>query len=469
MSNIKFSIFTPTHKLDYIDDLYKSLINQDYKNWEWLILANGDNVDQLYNDLLNKYNDSNIYIYKASPSVYTKIDYYIKDGKKILYENKDAVNTNGFINVASIGALKNEICSKAMGDYLVEVDHDDILLDTALEELHTEILKSNPDFIYSDFCNFFDKTWESSTYSSVYGWDNYEFIYKDKTLVATSAIDISPRALYQIFYTPNHIRVWRKKFYDSIGGHDKQMIVCDDHDLVCRTYLNNAKMVKIPKPLYLYRLQENETNSYLQYNNLIQIKQQEVGNKYFYKMVDKWCNDNNLKKIDLGGAFNKPEGYLSVDLLDIADIQCDVTNGIPLPDNSVGIVRAYDFLEHITREKYYLDTTDDGVSLTKTNAFIDLMNEIYRVLAPDGWLLSATPSSNTKAAAQDPTHVNPVNTNTFWYFTDDNYKQYVPDIKCRFQATRVWENMIDNDNNIGYTLADLLCLKGQKVVGLVKC
>lgn len=450
MDNIKLSVFTPTHNPVYIDELYETLLEQNYYNWEWIIITNGENTINIHKELTSKFKkDNRIKIYKHTIP-------------KDKYDSEKSFDSN-------IGELKKQACSYATGDYLVEVDHDDLLNINAFEEIIDCIKKENPDFIFSDFCEFYSD-WSCRYYNEENGWNRYEFIYKNKALIAMSAIEVSPRSLYQIFYAPNHIRIWKKDFYVKIGGHDETLKVCDDHDLVCRTYLNNGKMVKIPKPLYLYRLQDNNDNSYLKYNQEIQIKQQEIGNKYFYQMVDKWCNDNGLLKIDLGGAFNKPEGYLSVDLLDIADIKCDVTKGIPLADNSVGIVRAYDFLEHIPRETYYLEKKDDTdeVKLMKTNAFINLMNEIYRVLAPDGWLLSATPTANSKACWQDPTHVNPINTNTFWYFTNRSYSQYVPEIKCRFQDTRIWEHTIDNKNDLRYTCADLLCLKDNKVSGLVK-
>lgn len=446
MSKIKLSIYTPTHKPDYIDELYDSLLEQKYVNWEWVILTNGKNSDKIYNKLKSKFkNDERIKIYKA------------------IYNTTDST--------VNIGDLKRQACEKTTGDYLVEVDHDDLLTPDAFEEIIKCITDENPDFIYSDFCEFYSD-WSYRYYDKVYGWENYDFIYKDKTLKAMKSFDISPRSLYQIFYAPNHIRIWKKEFYLSIGGYDKALHVCDDHDLLCRTYINNGKMVKINKPIYLYRLLDNNNNSYILLNDDIQTKQQEIGNKYFYKLVNKWCDDNKLLKLDLGGAFNKPDGYTSLDLLDDADIVCDITEGIPLPDNSVGIVRAYDFLEHIPRLSYKLKEVQkfsgSYTELVKENDFVNLMNEIYRVLAPNGWLLTATPSCNTKAGWQDPTHVNPINTNTFWYFTNKEYSKYVPEISCRFQDTRIWETNVDSINNIGYTCADLLCLKGNKVAGKVK-
>jgi len=55
-------------------------------------------------------------------------------------------------------------------------------------------------------------------------------------------------------------------------------------------------------------------------------------------------------------------------------------------DNAVGLVRAVDFLEHVPDK-------------------IRLMNELFRVLAPDGIVATLTPSTNGKGTFCDPTRV----------------------------------------------------------------
>ena len=117
--------------------------------------------------------------------------------------------------------------------------------------------------------------------------------------------------------------------------------------------------------------------------------------------------------LDLGGGHNSPPGYLSVDIAN-GDVVCDVRRGLPYPDASVGCVRAYDFLEHMPR---CVDSScrhgDDG----GLRCAVGVMNEIYRVLVPGGFLVSRTPSTDGRGAFQDPTHVSFWNQNSFWYYT----------------------------------------------------
>lgn len=78
---------------------------------------------------------------------------------------------------------------------------------------------------------------------------------------------------------------------------------------------------------------------------------------------------------------------------------------IPYADNSVDFISAYDFIEHIPRIIYL-----DG---KPRFAFVELMNEIHRVLKPFGQFLSFTPAYPHAPAFRDPTHVNIITEETF--------------------------------------------------------
>ncbi len=82
---------------------------------------------------------------------------------------------------------------------------------------------------------------------------------------------------------------------------------------------------------------------------------------------------------------------------------------IPFEDNYFDSVSAYDLLEHIPR------ILPGGVHGTRF-PFIELMDEIWRVLKPGGVLFAITPAYPSIAAFQDPTHVNIITKETFRYF-----------------------------------------------------
>ncbi|KPN19918.1 hypothetical protein AO715_08210 [Xanthomonas sp. Mitacek01] len=82
---------------------------------------------------------------------------------------------------------------------------------------------------------------------------------------------------------------------------------------------------------------------------------------------------------------------------------------IPYPDDSFGSVSAYDFIEHVPR------IFPDGRGGT-TFPFINLMNEVWRVLAHDGRLYALTPAFPHTDAFVDPTHVNIITDDSHTYF-----------------------------------------------------
>jgi SAM-dependent methyltransferase len=83
---------------------------------------------------------------------------------------------------------------------------------------------------------------------------------------------------------------------------------------------------------------------------------------------------------------------------------------IPHPDSSFDSVSAFDFLEHVPR----LLATANGNGTRFP--FVELMNEVHRVLKPDGRFYALTPGYPRVEAFHDPTHVNYITRGTASYF-----------------------------------------------------
>jgi len=84
------------------------------------------------------------------------------------------------------------------------------------------------------------------------------------------------------------------------------------------------------------------------------------------------------------------------------------TPPLPFENDFFDTVSAFDVIEHIPRTG-----TLNGRSYSP---FIELMNEIYRILRPGGTFLASTPVYPHPAAFQDPTHVNFITEKTHTYF-----------------------------------------------------
>ena len=121
--------------------------------------------------------------------------------------------------------------------------------------------------------------------------------------------------------------------------------------------------------------------------------------------------------VDLGsGDFKhnpfKANQVIGIDLEGVGqeNLNCRIgIEPIPIRESSIDYVTAYDFVEHVPRVVYY-----EGEWI---NPFINMMNDIWKILKPGGIFYAETPAYPHAEAFQDPTHVNIVTENTINYFT----------------------------------------------------
>lgn len=417
MNSPLVSIFTPSHYTEYLDDAYNSIINQTYDNWEWIILLNNDA--------------------SWTPPC---------EDERIVIKSSDGIE--------GVGALKRICCEYASGEYLLELDHDDILVSDCLEKV-VKAFEENQDcgFVYSFTAQIDSKGDADETkFSAAMGWEYSDEIIDGKKLSVASSFEPYPSCVSYIWFAPNHVRAFRRAEYDIVGGYDSSLDVLDDQDLMSRLY-KVTNFYRIPECLYLQRTHAKNTQKDEILNTRIQIETVNIYDKYIEDNVLAWSARNNLLSLDFGSAHNKPRGYLGVDKYPGEGI--DIVAEIPdqlhyIADDSVGVIRAVDFFEHI----------EDKISL---------FNEMYRILAHGGMILSCTPSTDGRGAFQDPTHISFYNENSFWYFTNEFYSKYVPEIKCKFQVSRIltyYPNEWCEKNNISYVLANLIAIKnGPRLAG----
>jgi SAM-dependent methyltransferase len=86
---------------------------------------------------------------------------------------------------------------------------------------------------------------------------------------------------------------------------------------------------------------------------------------------------------------------------------------IPFEDGFFSFVTAFDFLEHVPRVVH---------TPSRSFPFVNLMNEVWRVLDKGGYFLSYTPVYPYASVFQDPTHVNFITVDTFSKYFDDKFR-----------------------------------------------
>jgi O-antigen biosynthesis protein len=417
------TVITAADRPQHLEEVYASIAAQTADDWEWLVVA----AD-------------------AATIAASVAD----DPRVRLLSPPDAVRSEG------PPGWKRFAVAQAAGTHLLELDQHDLLMPEAVASLVEAFSETGASFVYSDFA-LLPVSGRPAGYEPEYGWVNSEITHKGQRLRVVEAFDPNASSLHHPSYSPSHGLAWTRKAYDVAGGHLGSG-TADTHDLVCRTYLSGIPFHHIGQCLVLSRQHAYRGHDY--------DAEMRLSNTHVYDLIGEWSKREGLALYDLGAAHNPAPGFQSVDLQD-AEINCDIRFGLPLPDGSAGCVRASDFLEHMNGCPTSMCAHGaDGVS---PRCAVGIMNEIYRVLAPGGWLVSRTPSTEGRGAFQDPTHVSYWNPNSFWYYTRREQARFVRGITCRFQGTRIWQSYPDEwhkAHNILYVHADLVALKGQRQAGI---
>lgn len=241
------SVFTAAYKSkDKIQRVYRSLLNQTYSNWEWVIIDDSGDDDVTYmQDLL--------------PLDDPRVRRYRQDCR------------NGYI-----GATKRYAAGICTGEILLEVDHDDELTTDCIEKI-VSAFKQHPEcgFVYGDCA----EPYVGSNNSNWYGWDcayGYGVYYRvwvhemNRWQNVLRNTIINGTTIRHLAGLPNHPRAWTKECYHLLGGHREELLVADDYDMLVRSFLC-TKYLCIPDLLYIQYRNENGDNSTFTRNYQIQI------------------------------------------------------------------------------------------------------------------------------------------------------------------------------------------------------
>jgi len=256
------SIFTPTYKTgSKIFRPLQSLLNQTYKNWEWIILDDSNDNDQTFN-LLKEISemDNRIKVFKNARSS------------------------------GSIGELKRWAAGLCSGEYLCELDHDDELTKKCLEYVVKTFQKyQDVGFVYTDSAEVFEEDGSNVKYCDgfCFGYGSYrQESYNGKTYEVSNGPRINPKTIRHIIGVPNHARVWKRDNYFKINGHNPNLHVCDDYELIIKTFLT-TKIAHIPKFGYI-QYRNKEGNTFLSRNKEIQRLVRLIKDSYDFLIHEKF-------------------------------------------------------------------------------------------------------------------------------------------------------------------------------------
>jgi glycosyltransferase involved in cell wall biosynthesis len=401
------SVFTPTNDSHWLPEIYRCLLEQTDQNWEWVVVYNNgaEPLDLLKSDKRIKTH----YVYNAPKWV---------------------------------GPLKRAACELADGEYLLELDHDDLLTRDAIAEVRRAFDDPEVGFVYSNNVHCSIDFEAREKFDPRFGWKYRDFDFRGHALHECVHFEPSPAVVSRIWFAPDHLRAFHRTAYDAAGGYSADMRILDDQDLMSRMYCV-TRFHHIDKPLYIYRV--HGENTWLKYNEEIQQNVLRIYDERIEGMAEKWSRDKGLRLIEVGGRMNAKDGFETVDLRD-ADITADLEQRWPFEDNSVGCLRSFDVFEHLRNP-------------------VHTMSELHRVLAPEAYAFIQVPSTDGRGAFQDPTHVSFWNENSFAYYTDQRKNKYI-DCDVRFQALRLYTTQRSEDQ-VCWTVAHLMKLGDGRVPGEV--
>jgi glycosyltransferase involved in cell wall biosynthesis len=296
-NNFLISFITPIYNTGKkLYRTYESLTKQTYPDWEWVIVNDSSDEGKTL---------------KIAESIASK------DPRVKVYDFRE--KTKGIV-----GESKYRAFMLSNGYILAELDHDDYLVPTVAEDLHNAAQAfPNSGFFYTD-CAEVNEQWESSIYPDgfCFGYGNYRTeVFDGKILQVVNEANINPKTIRHIVGVPNHVRAWRRDTYFKIGGHNRQLPIADDYEILVRTFLETT-FVKIPKLGYIQFIYNNgfERNTHdlsrddiqrrvrtimYYYNDRIAKRFQELG-------VEDWAYDANPDfPLDVPSRFGKEERHVN--------------------------------------------------------------------------------------------------------------------------------------------------------------
>lgn len=234
-----FSVVTPLYNtnLAYFKEAYNSLKNQSLNDWEWVLVDDSPKPLEDVKKFLDDQKDVRLRYYRIEP-------------------------TNG-----NIGLSKWRANCMSRGHWLIEFDHDDMLMWWCLQTIR-EAIEAYPAnrFIYSDNSTIDkDNNVTPCAFGKDYTWGlGYGFSYNSKTpdpnvtLRTDSSGPVTNATVRHIVGVPNHFRCWQRDFYFSIGGHNEFTRIADDYELLLRSFFH-TRFTHIKASCYAQRFDGNNS------------------------------------------------------------------------------------------------------------------------------------------------------------------------------------------------------------------
>lgn len=141
-----------------------------------------------------------------------------------------------------VSRATNHALAMASGDFVVFLDHDDLLESQALVRVAEAVIEDRPDMLYSD-----------------------EVLVSED---GGSVLHYAMRPAFSLEYLRSHPYIvhligFRTGFLRELGGLDENLRISQDYDLILRASERATRIVHVPEVLYRWRIHEHSTSQRL--------------------------------------------------------------------------------------------------------------------------------------------------------------------------------------------------------------
>lgn len=241
----KVSVIIPTYNSPFLADCLKTVVNQNYKNLEIIVVDDGstNNARMVCEQFREK-----------DPRV------------RVFYEDN-----------LGVGAARNTGLNAATGDYVTFVDSDDWITEEYVEVLVNEIQKFDADISVVNFMRYQNS--DGTTLFHIDDSNPYEKMY-------------SPQEWFKFEYQPQNFMsqlftvAWGKLYKRSLLTNIvyPEVRKAEDDYTTWKIYLLANKIVYLNRQFYIFRLNENSTTANNDWHNAFSYKAvlQRIG---FFKLI----------------------------------------------------------------------------------------------------------------------------------------------------------------------------------------
>lgn len=217
MEKVNVSVIVPVYNVEkYLDKCLNSLVNQDFDNYEIIIVNDGspDNSETIINKYEKKYKD-----------------------KVRSYKKK-----NG-----GISSARNFGLEKSTGSYLMFVDSDDYVATNYISSLYNEAISNDYDIVMCDVIKKFED--------------------KEEILHAMNCNDKNTINNYLLSLPATWNKIYKKSLFNDNGIIYPVGVNCgEDLTTTVRLLINTKNIGYINKPLYYYVQRDNSIMNQKKYN-----------------------------------------------------------------------------------------------------------------------------------------------------------------------------------------------------------